>query len=98
LIEINPETAKELGIEEGETIYIETPGFKGRVMGKAKFIPELHPKVISCLSHWWFPEKNGPEHGCFESNINTIISYDPPHDPIAGAHQGRSISCRVVKK
>lgn len=97
LIEINPATANNLGIEEGEKIYIKTYGFEWPVIGKAKFIPEIHPEVISCLSHWWFPEKETPEHGCFESNINAILSYGPPYDPITGAHQGRSIACRVEK-
>jgi anaerobic selenocysteine-containing dehydrogenase len=98
LIEINPKTASNLGIEEGQEIFIETPRFAWRVSGKAVFVPELHHRVISCLSHWWFPEKEGPEHGCFDSNINTIISYGPLYDPITGAHQGRSLMCRVKKK
>lgn len=98
VIELNPETAKELGVEEGEMICIERPGFEWRVAGKATFVPEIHPRVVSCLSHWWFPEKEGPEHGCFESNINTIISHGPPYDPVTGAHQARAISCRITKK
>ncbi|MDI7260819.1 MAG: molybdopterin-dependent oxidoreductase [Thermodesulfobacteriota bacterium] len=98
LIEINPRTARNLKIEEGDEIYIETLGFKWRVRGRAKFIPEIHPKVISCVSHWWFPEIEGPEHGCFQSNINTIIAYGPPNDPVTGAHQGRAIPCMVSKK
>ena len=98
LIEINPATAGDLGIKEGEIIYIETPGFRERVSGRASFVERLHPITISCLSHWWFPEKDGPEHGCFESNINTILSHGPPFDPVTGAHQTRGIPCRVVRK
>lgn len=98
LIEINPETASELGITEGDEIYIERPGFEEAVYGKAKFLPELHPKVVGCISHWWFPEKPGPEHGCFESNINTIMSTKPPYDPINGNPQIRAVLCRVGKR
>jgi len=98
LIEINPETANELGVREGDEVFIQTPGFRSGVMGKARFVEEIHPQVISCLSHWWFPEKDGAEHGCFESNINAILSSGPPYDPITGAHQSRSISCRVTRK
>ena len=97
LIEINPETANALGIKEGDEIYIERPGFEDRVRGRAKFVSELHPKVVSCLSHFWFPEKPGPEHGCFESNINTITSAGPPHDPIWGNWRLRALLCRVGK-
>jgi anaerobic selenocysteine-containing dehydrogenase len=97
LMEINPETAAELGINERDEIFIERPGFKERVYMKAKFSPELHPKVVSCGSHWWFPEKPGPEHGCFESNINTIVSTDPPYDPISMNYQMRAVLCRLGK-
>jgi anaerobic selenocysteine-containing dehydrogenase len=97
LIEINPLTAKNLGIGERDSLYVERPGFKWRVTGRAKLVPELHPRVVSCLSHWWFPEKQGPEHGCFESNINTIISHGDPYDPVTGAHQGRALACRIGK-
>lgn len=96
LIEINPATAKDLGIKDGEIIYIETPSFNGRISGKARFVDGLHPLTISCLSHWWFPEQDGPEHGCFDSNINTILSHGPPYDPITGAHQTRAVPCRVT--
>lgn len=97
MIEINPETAAELGIADGDEIYIERPEFEEAIYGKAKFVSELHPKVVGCISHWWFPEKPGPEHGCFDSNINTIMSTKPPYDPINGNPQSRAFLCRVGK-
>lgn len=97
LLEVNPETAAGLGINEGDEVYIERPGFKERVYMKAKFFPEMHPRVVSCLSHWWFPEKPGPEHGCFESNINAIQSTNPPYDPVCMNYQMRATLCRVGK-
>jgi anaerobic selenocysteine-containing dehydrogenase len=98
LLEINSETAEELGINEGDEIFIERPGFEETIYMKAKFCPELHPKVVSCVTHWWFPEKSEPGHGCFESNINTVISTDPPYDPISMNYQMRAVLCRVGKK
>jgi hypothetical protein len=62
-----------------------------------RYVDGLHPRVVSMLVGWWFPEKPGPEHGAFESNINTIISNDPPYDPINGNHQARAILCRIGK-
>lgn len=97
LIEIHPKTAESLDIEEGGKLCVEMPGFLRRVIGRARFVPELHPRVVSCVSHWWFPEKPGPEYGCFESNINSIIASGPPYDPITGAHQGRGLRCRIRK-
>ena len=96
LLDINPETAAELGIREGDEVYIETPGFEDRVYMKAH-LSGMHPRVVSCLSHWWFIDKPGPDHGCFESNINTIISTDPPYDPISMNYQMRAVLCRVGK-
>lgn len=53
--------------------WLETPHLDTHVTAKARFVPELHPSVAAMLFGWWFPEKEGPEHGCFESNVNTVI-------------------------
>jgi hypothetical protein len=68
-----------------------------RIRGKARYVPELDPRVISVHVGWWFPEKPGPEHGAFEANINSIISSGPPYDPVNGNHQARALLCRVGK-
>ena len=98
IIEVNPRTAAGLGIQDGDWMWIERPGFQERVRGRARFVEGLHPQVVSMLPGWWFPEKPGPEHGAFESNINTIISNDPPYDPINGNHQARAVLCRVGRE
>jgi thiosulfate reductase/polysulfide reductase chain A len=97
LLEINPETAEALGINEGDKVSVETSRSRGQVYMKARLVRELHPRVVSCLSHWWFPEHPEPDHGCFESNINTIVSSEPPYDPISMNYQMRALLCRVKK-
>lgn len=97
VFEINPQTANRVGIENGGIMGVETPGFDCPVTGRARFVSRLHPEVISCISHWWFPEEDAPTHGCFRSNINTVISHSPPYDPVTGTHQARSIPCRICK-
>lgn len=97
-IEIHPQTAEHLGIKEGELMWLESYQIKGeRIKGKAKFVEELHPNVVSMLMGWWFPELPGPEHGCFESNINTIISDGPPFEEFNGHAQMRGILCKAGK-
>lgn len=97
-IEIHPQTAKDLGLEEGDWMWLESYQMKGeRVKGKAKFVNELYPNVVSMVVHWWFPERPEPEHGCFESNINTIISDGPPFEPFNGHSQTRGILCKAGK-
>lgn len=99
LLEISPETASKLGIAEGDWVYLETPRFRGkrRLNYKARLVPGMLAGVVAGPHAWWLPEKAGPEHGCFESNINTLLSLDPPYDPVVGNVQCRSILCRIGK-
>lgn len=94
-VEIHPETAKERGIRNGDWVWIETP--RGRCKHKAMVTDKVHPKVINPTVGWWFPEMPPPEHGCFEANVNAILSYDPPHDPIIGIPTVMGVLCEVTK-
>ncbi len=98
-LEINSETASRLGITEGDWVYLETPKSKdkGRIKYRARLVPEMHPDVVAGPHAWWFPERSGPEHGCFDSNINALLTIDPPYDPVVGVPQCRAILCRVEK-
>jgi anaerobic selenocysteine-containing dehydrogenase len=95
LLEINPETAGQMGIKEGDWVYLETPKMKGRVRMKARLTLAVAPPVVHAPSHWWYPEKPTDEQGAFESSINRILDDDPPYDPICGATPLRGRLCRV---
>jgi anaerobic selenocysteine-containing dehydrogenase len=94
-LEIHPQTAVSLGIKDGEWVWVETQ--RGRVKMRAKLTDGIHPKVVSAPHAWWFPEMPGPEHGCFESNINMLVSDEPPYDPCFGTVTFNSLLCRVYK-
>ncbi len=96
-LEINPQTAKEKGIEDGGWMWIERPGFSERVRGKARYVADLDPRVISVHVGWWFPEKPAPEHGCFESNINVVMTDDSPREEIASSVRLRGTLCKIYK-
>jgi len=98
-LQMNPERASQLGIGEGDWVYLETPKSegKGRLKYRAQLVPEIHPDVVAGPHAWWFPEKPEPEHGCFDSNINALVTLDPPFDPVVGVPQVRAILCRVWK-
>lgn len=98
-LEMNPKTAAEYGLCEGDWVVLETPRSRGkdRIRFKIRFLPDMHPDVVAGPHAWWFPEKNGPEHGCFESNINTLLRHEPPYDPVVGNVQCRAILCRITK-
>ena len=73
-VEIHPQTAKDLGIIDGEWVYIENE--RGRVKFKAKVTPTILPYVIAPTHNWWLPETEGKEpylYGVWEYNINNLI-------------------------
>jgi anaerobic selenocysteine-containing dehydrogenase len=99
IVELNPETAKQKGIFEGDWVWIETIYFgeKERVRFRAKLIEGFHPLLVSVDHAWWFPERRDAEHGCFESNINRVIPADV-YDPLFGCSNLRSIPCRIYRE
>ncbi|MFQ6110579.1 MAG: molybdopterin-dependent oxidoreductase [Nitrospinota bacterium] len=97
-LEIHPEKAEELGIRDGDWVWVEAPKGRGRVRMKAFLTEALDPRVVHAYSHWWFPErKEDPLHGVFDSNINVILTNDPPYEPVTGATPLRGNLCRVYK-
>jgi anaerobic selenocysteine-containing dehydrogenase len=78
-VDIHPGTAAEYGIAHGDWVWIESP--QGRIRQKARLTKRLHPRMISAEHGWWYPEKEGPQHGCFDSNVNVLCSNDGPYDP-----------------
>ncbi|WP_455283701.1 molybdopterin-containing oxidoreductase family protein, partial [[Eubacterium] cellulosolvens] len=98
LVEVNSETAKRLGVDDGDWVFIETPQIRRkRVRFRAKLTRIIDPRVVHASHGWWFPERSGPDHGCFESNPNVILSLDPPRGPICRSARTRGTLCRIYK-
>ena len=99
LVQINPEAASELGIEDGDWVWIETP--RGRVRMKCEYFEGIDPRVIHAEHGWWFPELPGEEpwlHGVWESNIDVVIDDDPDRcNQIYGGWSLRTALCKVYK-
>ncbi|MFC1902108.1 molybdopterin-dependent oxidoreductase [Chloroflexota bacterium] len=97
-IEIHPDAAKKEKLKNGDWIWVETPKVKGeRVKLKVKITSSIDPRVVHAAHGWWYPEKQPPEHGCFESNINVVLTDDPPREPICGSVPLRGTLCRIYK-
>ena len=97
-VEVHPDTAKKLNISDGDWVWMETPQIIGeRVRLKAKLTSNMHPRIVNAAHGWWFPEKLGPEHGCFDSNVSVILSGDPPREAICGSARTRGTLCRIYK-
>ncbi|MCX8205151.1 MAG: molybdopterin-dependent oxidoreductase, partial [Candidatus Nezhaarchaeota archaeon] len=93
IVDLGPETARKCGVADGRWAWIETP--RGRVKMKVRVLPGMLEGVASAQHAWWFPEKPGPYHGCFESNVNVLTSDEPPFDPCFGASNLVAMLCRI---
>jgi len=95
LIEIHPDTAKALQIEDGDWAFVESP--RGKVKFRAKLFDGIHPRVVTTEFGWWFPERGPPDYGWAESNINVLTMDGPPLDPGMGATNLKGLMCKVSR-
>ncbi|MFQ5761960.1 MAG: molybdopterin-dependent oxidoreductase, partial [Candidatus Bathyarchaeia archaeon] len=99
LVDINLDTARELGIADGDWVWIETR--RGRIMQKARATPGIHPRVVNVQHNWWYPELPGEEpwlHGVWISNANVLTSDDlETLDELTGGAHYRAMLCKVYK-
>ncbi|KXA95101.1 hypothetical protein AKJ37_07055, partial [candidate division MSBL1 archaeon SCGC-AAA259I09] len=95
-VEINPSTAAEEEIKEGDWVWIETP--RGKIKQKAKITEKVHPSMINAQHGWWFPEKDSEEpelFGAFESNINVCTDDEKGRSPEIGSWPLSSLLCKI---
>ena len=99
LVQIHPETAKGLGIDNGDWVWIESP--RGRIRMKCEQFDGIDRQVVHCQHGWWFPELPGEEpwlHGVWESNVNVLTEDDPDQcNPINGGWPLRTALCKIYK-
>jgi anaerobic selenocysteine-containing dehydrogenase len=97
--QINPATAEEYGIQEGDWVWIETN--RGRMKQKADVTQAVAPRVIITQRGWWFPEREMKEPdlaGCLESNTNVLTSTrDEDCCPMSGTWANRGLLCKIYK-
>ena len=99
LLQMHPDTAVSLGIEDGEWVWIETP--MGRIRQRCEYFDGIAPDVVHADGQWWYPELPGDEpflYGLWLSNVNVILD-DAPEDcnRITGGWPQRHALCRVYK-
>lgn len=90
--EMDAATAAQLGLQEGERIWIETP--EGRIRHVLGLV-EMLPGIVSIEYGWWYPEQSPEEPslgGVWESNANLLTSAGVDKcDPILGQWSYRTL-------
>ncbi len=81
-LQINPQTAGDFGIADGDLVKVESP--RGSIKVKARLTEDIHPKVVAM------------QHGWSEANANCLTD-DEARDPVSGYPGFRSVLCQVMK-
>lgn len=99
LVQIHPETAHKLNIQNGDWVWIET--LRGRIRMKCHHFEGIDPRVVHAEHGWWFPELPGEEpwlHGVWESNVNVLTEDDPEVcNKISGGWPLKTGLCKIYK-
>ena len=94
--QIHPDTAAELGIEQGDWCWIESK--RGKIREGADLFYGIRPGTIECDHQWWYPELSAPKHGWDLSNVNVLVNMDhESQDPICGTCNCRAYLVKVYK-
>ena len=93
-VEINPVTAAEYGIEQGDWVWIETP--EGKIREVADLYYGINPGVINCEHQWWFPEFSQSGAGHELCGVNHLIDHHA-QCPHCGASNLRAYLCKIYK-
>jgi anaerobic selenocysteine-containing dehydrogenase len=87
-VEINPHTARKLGIKDQDWVFVESR--RGRIRVKAKLTFAVHPKVVMVAHGWGQPYAHGQP--------DNILTDDTERCPISAATGNRSFLCKVYKE
>ena len=93
-VEINPVTAAEYGIEQGDWVWIETP--EGKIREVADLYYGIDPGVINCEHQWWFPEFTQSGSGHELCCVNHLIDHHA-RDPHCGSSNLRAYLGKIYK-
>jgi thiosulfate reductase/polysulfide reductase chain A len=92
---MHPETAHDHGLEDGDWVHLEVAGVTGRCSMRIKLSDETQRDVVNTGMGWWRPAADGPTRGALDINVNAILTYDGPFDPVSGSSNVRGMCCRV---
>ncbi|MBQ6452861.1 MAG: molybdopterin-dependent oxidoreductase [Coriobacteriales bacterium] len=93
-VELHPDDAKALGVDQGDWVWIESKW--GKVRQVVDLYPGIKPGIINAEHQWWFPESESYTKGYELCSINCLVDKDA-QDPICGESQLRAYPVKVYK-
>ena len=98
VVEMSENTARELGLSEGDCVYLGTDNGQARFVVK---IARMRDNLLSADYGWWHPEytPGAPDFGgMWESNINCLTSCDRAEgEEMIGTWSYNNIDCVIWK-
>ncbi|MDD5806828.1 MAG: molybdopterin-dependent oxidoreductase [Eggerthellales bacterium] len=94
---INPVTAAEICVEDGDWCYVESR--RGKIQGRVHITEGVAPKVIY-QERFWNPEllnSSDPSRAWKAMNVNILTKNDAPYNPEYGTYTLRGITVKVTK-
>lgn len=93
-MEINPEDAAELGLEQGDWAWIEND--RGKIRQTVDLYYGIPRGVVNCEHQWWYPELPQASHGFELSGVNCLVDRHA-QCPHCGASNLRGYAARIYK-
>jgi anaerobic selenocysteine-containing dehydrogenase len=94
-VEMHPETARIIGVSEGDWVRIATP--KGDIRQRVRISGRLDPRVVYLDYGWWFPEEDPASlFGWDRANVNVLTGNDRLGREM-GTPNLRGFPCRIEK-
>lgn len=95
-MEINPEDAAELGIEQGDWVWIEND--QGKIRQTADLYYGIGRGVVNLEHQWWFPELDQANKGFDLCGCNCLVTTGKGfQDPVTGSSYLRSYPVKLYK-
>jgi thiosulfate reductase/polysulfide reductase chain A len=96
IVYVNPKTADEYDVIEGDWIFVEARNSQGRCRMRVTVSENTLPGILTTGMGWWNPSGQGPSFGALDINVNAVLDYDGAFDPATGSVDTRGIPCRIV--
>ena len=95
-IEMAPETAQALGLEEGVWVLVESPSGPHGIRRKVAILEGMHPQVVNAEGLWYMPGEQNLAEAAMSVGANVLTELRDDVDPIIGGSTARCILCRLT--